>query len=375
MLRVLRATAARTSRASLSFFSTRNPSGAAILPALTAVAERAPHAHSIPGDSSSFLRNFSSSSSSQQRQDGNAPSASGPSCSLTPEAKLDSVPEVPGSVIPETHDHEHDETLMTEQLTGASECEALSASCSASMYVEEEDLHTKPDEDFDEELEFRENADPPMSAGQGNEAVSASDYAHTDADEHEEDLSVEASKDSTSDFVAESEEDCAIDMSKVPEDLKEMLEDSYVCESADEDFPSEGPIELLTLDEVKQVLEEVRAKDVIVFPVHDRCEWTDVMVVATGISDRHVRGIADALVYKIKKKGIVESPLYPTIEGQFGGKWLVVDCGNIVIHALDEESRAYYRLEDLWTGEIRPSTADEDFETMLNIAGLKEVET
>ncbi|MCO5607367.1 hypothetical protein L7F22_061563 [Adiantum nelumboides] len=155
--------------------------------------------------------------------------------------------------------------------------------------------------------------------------------------------------------------------------LMEMMEDSYVCESAEEDFHSEGPIELLTLDEVKQVLGEVRARNVKTFPVHDRCEWTDLMVVVTGISDRHVRGIADALVYKIKKKGIVESPLYPTIEGQIGGKWLVVDCGNIVIHVLDEESRAYYRLEDLWTGDVRPSTADEDFETMLNQAGLKDV--
>ena len=33
--------------------------------------------------------------------------------------------------------------------------------------------------------------------------------------------------------------------------------------------------------------------------------------------------------------------------------------GNIIIHILDEESREYYKLEDMWTGSARASTADE----------------
>jgi ribosomal silencing factor RsfS len=78
-----------------------------------------------------------------------------------------------------------------------------------------------------------------------------------------------------------------------------MLQDGYVIESIEEDGFSNGATELLTIDEIKQVLEEVRARDVQIFSVSDRCEWTDTMVVATGISDRHVRGIADALVYKV----------------------------------------------------------------------------
>ena len=83
--------------------------------------------------------------------------------------------------------------------------------------------------------------------------------------------------------------------------LKEMLQEGYVIESIEDDgFANEGVAELLTIEEIKQVLEEVRARDVQIFPVSDRCEWTDTMIVATGISDRHVRGIADALVFKVK---------------------------------------------------------------------------
>ena len=36
------------------------------------------------------------------------------------------------------------------------------------------------------------------------------------------------------------------------------------------------------------------------------------------------------VLVQIKKKGQVEPPLYPTIEGQVGGKWLVVDCGEMI---------------------------------------------
>ena len=78
-----------------------------------------------------------------------------------------------------------------------------------------------------------------------------------------------------------------------------MLQDGYVIESIEEDGFPNGATELLTIEEIREVLEEVRARDVQMFSVSDRCEWTDTMVVATGLSDRHVRGIAEALVFKV----------------------------------------------------------------------------
>ena len=41
--------------------------------------------------------------------------------------------------------------------------------------------------------------------------------------------------------------------------------------------------------------------------------------------------------------------LLPSVEGQEGGKWIVIDSGKLVIHALDEKVRAYYNLERLWS--------------------------
>ncbi|RLN28521.1 uncharacterized protein C2845_PM05G08220 [Panicum miliaceum] len=146
---------------------------------------------------------------------------------------------------------------------------------------------------------------------------------------------------------------------------------------------------LLELPEVEKVLRDVRAGDVRVFPVGEgglhggAC--ADYMVVATGRSDWHVRNIAQALLYKArchgkyvygpgiesvpillqikqKQKGS-DRKLMPSVEGQQGGKWVVIDSGSIIIHALEERARAYYDLESIWSKEVSPNTSVQVFQS------------
>ncbi|KAL9225577.1 hypothetical protein vseg_001482 [Gypsophila vaccaria] len=114
----------------------------------------------------------------------------------------------------------------------------------------------------------------------------------------------------------------------------------------------DGKTEILKLDEVEQVLRDVHADDVRVIPVSHFCDWTDYMVFATGRSTWHVRNIAEALVYKAKKKQ-EGSPrmLLPSLDGEENASWIVIDSGSVMIHALDEKARAYYDLESHWTKE------------------------
>ncbi|CAN6335872.1 unnamed protein product [Urochloa humidicola] len=127
---------------------------------------------------------------------------------------------------------------------------------------------------------------------------------------------------------------------------------------------------LLELPEVEKVLRDVRAGDVRVFPVGEgglhggAC--ADYMVVATGRSDWHVRNIAQALLYKIKQKQKgSDRILMPSVEGQQAGKWVVIDSGSIIIHALEERAREYYDLESIWSKEISPNTSVQELETSL----------
>ncbi|XP_020539274.1 protein Iojap-related, mitochondrial isoform X2 [Jatropha curcas] len=107
---------------------------------------------------------------------------------------------------------------------------------------------------------------------------------------------------------------------------------------------------LLDLNEVEKVLTDVKADDVKVIPVEKHCDWADYMVIATGRSTWHVKNIAQALIYKAKQKQKgAERMMLPSVEGQESGKWIVIDSGKVIIHALDEKARAYYNLENLWT--------------------------
>ncbi|KAI3467670.1 hypothetical protein Pfo_024333 [Paulownia fortunei] len=108
--------------------------------------------------------------------------------------------------------------------------------------------------------------------------------------------------------------------------------------------------ELLSLAEVEKILNDVGADDVQVIPAPSRCEFTDYMVIATGRSPWHVRNISQALVYKVKQKQKgARRMLLPTVVGQEGGKWIVIDSGTLIVHAVDEKARAYYNFEGLWT--------------------------
>ncbi|XP_004502322.1 protein Iojap-related, mitochondrial [Cicer arietinum] len=123
---------------------------------------------------------------------------------------------------------------------------------------------------------------------------------------------------------------------------------------------------VLDLQEIEKVLTDVKADDVKVIPVPEHCDWADYMVLATGRSTWHVKNIAQALIYKAKQKQKgVERMMLPSVEGSEGGKWIVIDSGKVIVHALDEKARAYYNLENLWTHGSIQHESTEDLQKVL----------
>ena len=68
------------------------------------------------------------------------------------------------------------------------------------------------------------------------------------------------------------------------------------------------------------------------------------MIVASGRSQRHVTTLADKLADRLKEYGL--SPM--SIEGKETGDWVLVDCGDIVVHLFKPETRDMYQLEKMW---------------------------
>jgi len=87
---------------------------------------------------------------------------------------------------------------------------------------------------------------------------------------------------------------------------------------------------------------------------------TDVFVIASGSSTRHVKTLAsdaeDALG-EIDRKPIRR-------EGTDHGEWILLDYGDLILHVFDAETREYYDLERLWADapkiEFEPSSTTID---------------
>jgi ribosome-associated protein len=96
---------------------------------------------------------------------------------------------------------------------------------------------------------------------------------------------------------------------------------------------------------VVDTLADMKARDVEVMDVRGKTAVTDVMIVASGTSDRHVKAIAETVAYRAKEAG--EAPL--GVEGVNEGEWALVDLNGVVVHVMLPKVRDYYGLERLWS--------------------------
>jgi ribosome-associated protein len=102
---------------------------------------------------------------------------------------------------------------------------------------------------------------------------------------------------------------------------------------------------------VLRALRDLKGLDIAEYDVRDLTTVTDIMVIASGTSDRHVKSLADAVVMASKRAGV--QPL--GVEGEREGEWVLVDLGDVVVHVMQPRIREFYALEKLWTvaGEKR----------------------
>jgi len=98
-------------------------------------------------------------------------------------------------------------------------------------------------------------------------------------------------------------------------------------------------------DLVVDALDDVKGLDIRRIDVRDRTSVTDVMVIASGTSERHIQSLADRVIEWASEKGM--KPI--GVEGRDGSDWVLIDLGDVVVHVMLPEKREFYNLEKLWS--------------------------
>jgi ribosome-associated protein len=108
------------------------------------------------------------------------------------------------------------------------------------------------------------------------------------------------------------------------------------------------PAEELSPDQLRQLviscLEDLKAIDVQVIDVRGVSPLTEMLVIASGNSTRHVKGMAEKIIQRSKAVGC--QPL--GVEGEREGEWILVDLNDVIVHLMLPQTRAFYNLEKLW---------------------------
>ena len=91
-------------------------------------------------------------------------------------------------------------------------------------------------------------------------------------------------------------------------------------------------------------LEDIKANDIEILDVTKRTTIFDRMIIASAVSTRQAKAIANNVHDKVKESGGVS---YGT-EGESSGEWVLVDLGDVLVHIMLPAVRTHYDLEGLW---------------------------
>ena len=105
---------------------------------------------------------------------------------------------------------------------------------------------------------------------------------------------------------------------------------------------------------------DTQAEDIVVMDLRALSTVADFFVICTAGSSRQIDALKDHIEEALARQGCLvdhtegSTPPRGSLGiGTHDFQWVLMDCGEIVVHLLDQHARAFYRLEDLWADAPR----------------------
>ena len=93
-----------------------------------------------------------------------------------------------------------------------------------------------------------------------------------------------------------------------------------------------------------EALDDLKAQDILVLDIREISGFADWFIIATASSSRNAKAISNKLIESLK----LQEQHLVGIEGQDDSEWILVDCGDVIVNIMQQDTREFYDLESLW---------------------------
>ena len=107
---------------------------------------------------------------------------------------------------------------------------------------------------------------------------------------------------------------------------------------------------------IYEFLDAQKAEDIVILPLKGLSDMADVMMIASGLSSRHVAALGEGVLELLKQQGVKGV----SVEGLNQAEWVLIDAGDLILHIFKPEIRAHYNLEKLWGQPASSSTSTQN---------------
>jgi ribosome-associated protein len=100
----------------------------------------------------------------------------------------------------------------------------------------------------------------------------------------------------------------------------------------------------------REFADNKKAENIVILDVRELSSVTDYFVIASGMSEPHLRAIVDEITDKLRTEHGVRPR---AVDGTVHGAWVVLDFFDVIMHIMRQEARERYDLESLWGDAAR----------------------
>ena len=106
-----------------------------------------------------------------------------------------------------------------------------------------------------------------------------------------------------------------------------------------------------TVDELVKYADEKQAENIKVFHVSEKLWITDYIIIFGVKNTIHAKSLVTGLEKELKKLDLDKSEDYYSpvkISGNSESGWVILDVNSIIIHCVDETTRAHYEIDAIF---------------------------